>query len=178
MPLLCDDSVRDGNEGDIDCGGVEAGCPRCGDGRTCNVSADCASQTCAGGRCVSCGDGIQNGDEGGIDCGGVVSACPACPRCNELNSIDLGGVGNVSTLPANSCVKIAQFPGYPPTLFENYALGPFPFGFRWTQACSGQEGAGSFNQPFEQRAMTGLSTACPVVIELQGSAAPVELRWY
>lgn len=178
VPLVCGDGMRDASEGDIDCGGVEAGCPRCGDGRTCSVGADCASRTCAGGRCVSCGDGIQNGDEAGVDCGGAASACAACPRCNEFNSIDLGRPGTVSTLPANSCAKLTLFPSYSPSLFESFGIGPFPFGFSWRQACSGQQGASNFNQAYEQREMTGLSTACPVVIELQGSGAAAEVRWY
>jgi hypothetical protein len=178
--LLCRDGVRDGNEGDADCGGTEPGCARCADRRSCRVGADCASGDCANGVCVSCTDGVLDGAETGVDCGGgALSGCPACPpRCNDANSVDLGIAGTPLTLPANSCAKITLFPGYAPTLFDTLDVGPFPFGFSFTQACSGQSGTGTFNQAFQQTLLAGLSIDCAVVFDLQGSDAPVSLRWY
>jgi hypothetical protein len=41
----CTNFVRDGDESDIDCGGRD--CAACGDGRTCNSNADCASGMCS-----------------------------------------------------------------------------------------------------------------------------------
>ncbi len=42
----CSDGKQDGDESDVDCGGI---CPACGDGKHCNVASDCQSMTCAGG---------------------------------------------------------------------------------------------------------------------------------
>jgi hypothetical protein len=121
----------------------------------------------------------MDGAETGVDCGGgVLSGCLACPRCTEGNAVDLGSVGTVVTMPANSCAKITQFPGYAPALFDTFDTGPFPFGFSFTQACSGQSGAGTFSQTFQQTQLTGLSTDCAILFDLQGSAEPVSLRWY
>jgi hypothetical protein len=175
---VCDDGVVDGDEGDVDCGGTEAGCPRCEDGLDCNVADDCDSGRCAAGLCVSCSDGIQNGNEAGIDCGGFFTGCAACPRCNEDNSADLPTTGVTAMVPANSCVKIAQFPGYSPTVIESGGSGPFPVPLSWSQSCSGQSGAGTLNGVFQQVPMPGVSTACPIVLDLRGSPALVELRWF
>jgi hypothetical protein len=44
----CVDSVANGSETDVDCGG---GCPPCGQGQPCAVGADCATSWCDGGIC-------------------------------------------------------------------------------------------------------------------------------
>jgi hypothetical protein len=47
----CADGLLDGNESDIDCGGS---CGKCGNGRFCNFSSDCASGVCsAAGTCTN-----------------------------------------------------------------------------------------------------------------------------
>ncbi len=176
--LVCGNGQLDGNESAQDCGGTEAGCPRCEDAQTCRVGADCASGRCAASGCVSCRDGVQNGDEAGLDCGSSSEpSCPACPRCNEQNSVDLSGVGFLTTLPANGCAKITDFP-YAPTLVDSFEFGPFPVPFSWTQVCTGQSGSSSFNGPYERRNLTGLSTACPVLFDLAGSSEPIQIRWW
>lgn len=70
----CGDTVRNGLETDLDCGGP---CPACLDGRSCAIPADCLSLVCAQARCAApaCGDFVRNGAETDVDCGG---ACPAC----------------------------------------------------------------------------------------------------
>jgi hypothetical protein len=176
--LVCGDGVRNGPETDLDCGGSEPGCPRCADGQVCAVASDCQSNRCAVGRCVSCFDGVQNGNEAGVDCGGSDPACPACIRCTDATSADLGAVGSVSTVSADGCVKISQFPSYSPTLLEAYETGPFPIGFSWRQDCTGAAGGGTFEHIYHQIPMSGLSTACPVFVELFGSAAPLSMRWW
>jgi hypothetical protein len=75
--FACDDNLRNGNESDTDCGGNDPGCDACGDGDTCRQAADCASNSCAAGVCISCDDGLRNGGESDVDCGGT-SACGAC----------------------------------------------------------------------------------------------------
>merc|ERR1719502_1193918 len=67
----CDDSVQNGDEEDVDCGGSCDACP-------------------------TCSDGTQNGDETGTDCGGSCDACPvacACIPCGTENN----GVNQFST---------------------------------------------------------------------------------
>lgn len=75
----CNDGAHNGAETDVDCGGDDAACSRCADGELCAEHADCMSQRCADGECVSCRDGIRNGTETGIDCGGDDPACERCP---------------------------------------------------------------------------------------------------
>jgi hypothetical protein len=179
VPLVCGDGALNGNEGDTDCGGTEAGCPRCEDGLRCRADGDCASANCSAAlRCVSCNDGLQNGDEGGVDCGGSEPGCPACPRCTVANSTDMATVGAVTTHQANGCAKISQFPSYPPTLVESYDFGQFPIAFSWRQECTGQSGSSTFDHIYHQRQLIGMSTACPIVFELSGSATPVGLRFW
>lgn len=75
----CGDSVLNGLETDLDCGGGE--CIGCADGLTCVVDRDCLSGVCTGGTCQAptCTDGVFNGAETDVDCGGPTP--PGCPRC-------------------------------------------------------------------------------------------------
>ncbi|MEW5739994.1 MAG: VCBS repeat-containing protein [Myxococcota bacterium] len=72
----CSDSVANGVETDVDCGG-DGGCMPCGAGKACAVATDCVSGSCTSLRCdaLNCSDTIRNGNETDVDCGG---ACPAC----------------------------------------------------------------------------------------------------
>jgi streptogramin lyase len=45
--------VKNGDEGDVDCGGVTSKCTLCGPTRTCNVNADCWDNQCISGACGS-----------------------------------------------------------------------------------------------------------------------------
>lgn len=82
---LCFDSVKNGTETDIDCGGT---CPKCNVGQTCAVPTDCASSVCTGGVCAqaSCMDNVKNGAETDVDCGG-----PLCPSCSVGKSCSSNG---------------------------------------------------------------------------------------
>jgi hypothetical protein len=71
------DGVKNGDESDVDCGGL--GTPKCDPGKKCVVPENCASHVCGlDGTCAapSPTDGVKNGDETDIDCGG--SAAPKC----------------------------------------------------------------------------------------------------
>jgi hypothetical protein len=172
----CEDGVKNGTESAIDCGG---GCGGCALGTACAASGDCATNVCDGGVCATlCGDGEADGDEGGIDCGGSESGCPACPRCNEQNSIVLGAVASQTTLAGDACAMITTFPGYPPTLLNSLDDGPYPVPISWRQECSGQAGLAVFTAAFTLLPLTGLSTACPVILDLGGSPQPFSLIWY
>jgi len=81
--INCSDSVFNGDETDIDCGGS---CPvKCGAGNGCIGSTDCISGVCTSDICQTptCTDGVLNGDESHIDCGGA--GCPNCVACNDNN---------------------------------------------------------------------------------------------
>jgi alpha-tubulin suppressor-like RCC1 family protein len=46
----CADNVKNGGEGDVDCGG--ASCPKCAAGESCGSNADCVSEACNGAKCL------------------------------------------------------------------------------------------------------------------------------
>src|SRR5205807_2171667 len=74
----CSDGKKDGDETDVDCGGAR--CPKCADGKVCNMATDCASGICANTACrprPTCGDNVKNQDETDVDCGGLM--CAKCP---------------------------------------------------------------------------------------------------
>src|SRR5262245_50851513 len=81
----CSDSVRNGSETDVDCGG--SCMTRCGVGKMCTMGADCVTSVCRMGGCVeaSCSDGVTNGAETDVDCGGN------CPRCGDGKMCKAGG---------------------------------------------------------------------------------------
>jgi hypothetical protein len=70
------DSVQNGDETDVDCGGKSA--PPCMPRQMCSVGTDCSSKVCNGGTCAmpSSSDGVQNGNETDVDCGGTGN--PTC----------------------------------------------------------------------------------------------------
>lgn len=47
--LQCSSGTKNGDEGDVDCGGS---CPPCENGKTCNIDSDCASASCDSNICV------------------------------------------------------------------------------------------------------------------------------
>lgn len=71
----CSDSVRNGNETGLDCGGRS--CKPCSDSQSCRLDQDCESGDCDNGICRSCSDGTKNGLEQDVDCG-AVSGCGRC----------------------------------------------------------------------------------------------------
>jgi hypothetical protein len=75
----CGDSIKNGTETDVDCGGPI--CPACGTGRACHQGSDCQSLVCGlGSVCAaaSCTDKLRNGSESDVDCGG-----PDCLPCAD-----------------------------------------------------------------------------------------------
>lgn len=110
-PASCGDGLRNGDESDIDCGGI---CPGCPDSSPCGAGADCASGVCGpGGTCSAptCNDAQRNGDEPDVDCGG---SCPldcgngqACEEGSDCQSDVCGaqgcGAGVARCCQAPSC---------------------------------------------------------------------------
>lgn len=81
-PPTCNNTIRDGNETDVDCGGNV--CKKCFDGKTCIANTDCAGGACLNKVCITpkCSDVATNGDETDIDCGGTICArCTIGKRC-------------------------------------------------------------------------------------------------
>jgi hypothetical protein len=109
----CDDGAMNGDETDVDCGGICDACPTCDDGA---MNGDETGVDC-GGSCSAClivpacNDGTQNGDETGVDCGGSCDACVAAPTCNDgtqngdEEDVDCGGV-------CDACVVVVTCDGY------------------------------------------------------------------
>jgi hypothetical protein len=91
----CTDGARDGDEGDVDCGGSCAA--KCARGQACHSTADCLGspfthgpqlgKMCLYGVCGgSCSDGVKDGDETDVDCGGSCSLCANGAAC--LRDVD------------------------------------------------------------------------------------------
>ena len=80
----CADTLRNGDETGVDCGGPT--CAACGAGGGCVTGSDCQSGLCTNGVCESptCSGGVKDGTETGIDCGGP--ACPDCPPGQGCNT--------------------------------------------------------------------------------------------
>jgi mannan endo-1,4-beta-mannosidase len=80
----CDDSVRNGTETDVDCGGPS--CGKCAVDLYCVVNGDCQSGVCNGTpkKCQppNCDDSVKNQTETDVDCGGICGAtCVAGQAC-------------------------------------------------------------------------------------------------
>ena len=83
LPPTCSNTIKDGVETDVDCGGNV--CGKCIDGKTCIANTDCAGGACLNNVCVTpkCTDVATNGDETDTDCGGAICArCTIGKRCN------------------------------------------------------------------------------------------------
>jgi hypothetical protein len=80
----CLNSVKDGSETDVDCGGGT--CVRCAVGKVCSTRNDCASAVCTNGACGVC----VNNTDCGLDSDGNICACrdheSGARFCTKLNS--------------------------------------------------------------------------------------------
>ncbi|HEX4341435.1 MAG TPA: SUMF1/EgtB/PvdO family nonheme iron enzyme [Polyangiaceae bacterium] len=108
----CGDSVKNGTETDIDCGGSCGA--TCIVGRQCTAGTDCASPAsgrCASGRCAAatCSDAVKNGNETDVDCGGSCGAtCAVTKKCGLdgdcASGSCLGGACTLCKPGAKACV--------------------------------------------------------------------------
>jgi hypothetical protein len=112
VSFSCRDGIKDGNEGDVDCG---FDCGGCAAGQTCNVGLDCESGNCSGGICQpfctmtsdcsagqvctpwfttgrnqcvpdTCSNGVIDMFEFDVDCGLSCNGCAAGTSC----ALDIG----------------------------------------------------------------------------------------
>jgi hypothetical protein len=76
---VCVDHRKDGDESDVDCGGMV--CPACDTGAICTSNRDCKKSSCdaltATCDADACADHQRDGNETDVDCGGGI--CPLCP---------------------------------------------------------------------------------------------------
>ncbi|MEM9190374.1 MAG: hypothetical protein AAGF12_14410 [Myxococcota bacterium] len=102
----CQDGLQNGDETDIDCGGM---CGACVDGQGCSVADDCTSMSCSGGVCAapSCTDTVQNSDETDVDCGGSCPACATGLQCAINSDCELG-ICTEGVCQAATCVDGVQ----------------------------------------------------------------------
>ena len=81
----CENSVKDADETDVNCGGEL--CAKCTNGKNCLANADCSSDKCVGGVCAEnqqnhCENNTQDADESDVDCGGAdCSKCENGKKC-------------------------------------------------------------------------------------------------
>ena len=101
VPASCEDGVKNGNETDVDCGGVCGA--TCAPSDTCNAAADCAEGVCTNNKCAapSCSDAVENGAETDTDCGGAT-----CAKCGPNKGCDTNAdcTGNQCTGVGGACV--------------------------------------------------------------------------
>jgi hypothetical protein len=84
------DTVKNGTETDVDCGGDGVAVPRCADTKTCNQASDCVSLVCdpVAKTCTAPTDTdtVKNGTETDVDCGGgVAKKCAVGKVCAQGN---------------------------------------------------------------------------------------------
>jgi hypothetical protein len=128
-PGSCTDTMQNGDETDLDCGGS---CGPCADGLACGEQSDCVSQVCTDAICQapSCEDDVQNGEELGIDCGGP--ACSFCQHSAFLAELD-DFEGSAATIP-----QVAMFADGRFAVTYN---GPMQARARWFDALGAALGA-------------------------------------
>ncbi len=102
----CLDTVKNGAETDVDCGGGD--CAGCTVGDACLGDTDCAGNLCTGNTCQpTCTDGVQNGTETGIDCGGSCTGlCGFGSAC--VDDGDCLGGSCVANLCAATCTDTVK----------------------------------------------------------------------
>ena len=99
MAPSCTDTVKNGSETDVDCGGGV--CPKCANSKGCSKQTDCQGGVCTGGTCAapSCSDGVKNGAESDIDCGGAT-----CPKCKNGSGCGSGKDCASGVCSAGKCI--------------------------------------------------------------------------
>ncbi|MBK9259754.1 MAG: DUF4215 domain-containing protein [Polyangiaceae bacterium] len=99
----CVDTVKNGTETDVDCGGAD--CAPCTDGLVCSIASDCMSGVCTNATCAvpTCSDTVENGDETDVDCGGgTCSPCGPGLGCTQDTDCTGGDCSGAVCLPTCS----------------------------------------------------------------------------
>lgn len=114
IPAICNNSLKNTGETDIDCGGI---CPPCQNNRLCLVNSDCSSNFCRSpGICTTptCSDGIKNGGESDVDCGGTCGVkCAVGDKCLKDGDCTSNTCTNGECASSQSTVKDIDGDGIP-----------------------------------------------------------------
>jgi len=115
----CSNGIKDGTETDVDCGGNQ--CPKCGDGKMCQLPSDCQSNDCVNGLCVGQSSGSNLSSVAGIVILIIVilviicCCCYCCRRCrdgekggNDVTRVHPYTNPNSATLAQTSVMANAQ----------------------------------------------------------------------
>ncbi|MBU1974818.1 MAG: hypothetical protein KKG59_00265 [Nanoarchaeota archaeon] len=125
IPAACDDGIKNGDEGGIDCGGA---CDACALGSECEMDRQCESGYCNDGVCdeSACDDLAKNGDETGVDCGGSCPLkCPEGEGCETNNDCETGYCELIGT--PHICIDNpdSDQDGIPDICEEEWGLDPY-----------------------------------------------------
>jgi hypothetical protein len=100
--------------------------------------------------------------------------------CTEATATDLGAQHSVTTVPADGCIKVSNYPGnwVGSVVVQTQGNGNvYPVPFTWTN-CSGS-GAGTFTGDWTQGTVRPAKNTCTTVIDLKGSSStPLKLTWW
>jgi hypothetical protein len=121
----CTDTVKNGTETDVDCGGACS--TKCADGKTCAVAGDCVSTVCTANKCIAtaaaCIDTVKNGTETDVDCGGACATkCARTKACTLATDCDTNVcTGNVCQYPRD-CTDVKT--GNPAAVSGKFTIDP------------------------------------------------------
>lgn len=111
----CDDMLKNGDETDVDCGGMH--CAKCAIGKTCGKADDCASTFCVDGIC--CGDACDGACQA-CNIAGSEGVCDFIPRyaddlfygagmsCKTADGKTCNGGGNCAKALGQPCTAPAE----------------------------------------------------------------------
>ena len=106
LAATCSDAVKNGDETDVDCGGVT--CQKCADTKGCQKGGDCQSGVCDNGKCQAptCTDKVKNGSETDVDGGGTCPACATGKVCKTSTDCKPGICASGTCRVGASCKEI------------------------------------------------------------------------
>lgn len=103
------------------------------------------------------------------------------PTCDD-GGVNLGGPGNLVTIPTNGCVFISDYPDWwdtRDTKLQNPAGSGYPIPFTWTNPCSGSSGSGTYTGDWQELRLSTTSEQCPTQIQFQGNGTTtISLKYY
>lgn len=102
--------------------------------------------------------------------------------CTLETATDLGPRTTLATVASDACVKVSQYPDWwnftSGDLTLQSGTGSFPVAATWEDSCTGESQPFSFTTAWESVPVGSHTSSCPVLIELQGSGAPLQITWW
>jgi hypothetical protein len=100
--------------------------------------------------------------------------------CTEATATDMGAQHTITTVPADGCIKVSNYPGswVGSVVVQAQANGKvYPVPFTWSN-CSGT-GTGTLAGDWSQGTVRPAKNTCTTVIDLKGSSStPIKLKWW